>query len=71
MTSFSSYKEPGRVNQCLWGSQTHSPDFPLPLVPCPMSMKVRLLYRGFYLSIQVGFRMHVGICYSHECLNKC
>lgn len=72
MTSFSSYKEPGRVSQGLWGlTGPQAPDFSLPLVPCPMSMKGRLLHRGLYLSIQVGFRMRVGICYSHECLNKC
>lgn len=56
LISFSSYKDPGGVSQGLWGLPgPHTPDLPLPLVPCPMSIKVRLLCRGIYL---VGFKMH-------------
>lgn len=45
--------------------------FLCPSGPYPMSIKDRLLHRGLYLSIQVGFKMHVGIRYSREHQDKC
>lgn len=56
----------------LWAlTGLHVPDLPLPLVCCPFSVRPGLLHRGLYLSIQVGFEMHMGICYSHECQDEC
>lgn len=60
--TFSSCKDPGGVSWALWGLPgPQVPDRPLPVAPSPMSKSGRgLLHREFYLSIQIGFEMHVG-----------